>query len=454
MVQFVSADTGEVTVTSLLTFTSANWDTAQTVTVTGVDEDFVDQDQTTIITASILDVSSDDNFDAVADQTVSVTTTDDDVAGFTIAETEGSTGVDESGSTDLFTVVLTGRPITDVAFSISSSDSTETSVTSSLTFTSENWNTPQNVTVTGLDDDIIDGTQTSTITVSIDDTNSDNSFDPINDQTVSATNADDDVAGFTVSEPDGSTTVTEAGDTDTFTVVLNAQPDSDVVLSITSSDTGEATANSPLTFTSANWDTAQVVTVTGVDDDLIDGTISSNLLIAIVDASSDDDFDAVADQTVSVSTTDDDVAGFTVSEPGGSTTVTEAGDTDTFTVVLDAQPDSDVVLSITSSDTGEATVTSSLTFTSANWDTAQVVTVTGVDDDLIDGTITSTVTVSVNDAASDNNFDAVADQTVSVSTTDDDVAGFTVSEPDGSTTVTEAGGTDTFTVVLNAQPNI
>ena len=264
---------------------------------------------------------------------------------------------------------------------------------------------------------------------------------------------DDDVAGFTVSEPDGSTSVTEAGDTDTFTVVLNAQPDSDVVLSITSSDTGEATANSPLTFTSANWDTAQVVTVTGVDDDLIDGTISSNLLIAIVDASSDDDFDAVADQTVSVSTTDDDVAGFTVSEPDGSTTVTEAGDTDTFTVVLNAQPSSNVVLSISSSDTGEATVTSSLTFTSANWDTAQVVTVTGVDDDLIDGTITSTTTISVDDANSDDNFDAVADQTVSVSTTDDDVAGFTVSEPDGSTTVTEAGDTDTFTVVLDAQPS-
>ena len=37
----------------------------------------------------VLDAASDDDFDAVADQTVSVTTTDDDVAGFTIAETEG-----------------------------------------------------------------------------------------------------------------------------------------------------------------------------------------------------------------------------------------------------------------------------------------------------------------------------------------------------------------------------
>ena len=197
------------------------------------------------------------------------------------------------------------------------------------------------------------------------------------------------------SEPDGSTTVTEAGDTDTFTVVLNAQPSSNVVLSISSSDTGEATVTSLITFTSANWDTAQVVTVTGVDDDIIDGTQNSNLTLSIVSAITDDDFDAVADQTVSVSTTDDDVAGFTVSEPDGSTTVTEAGDTDTFTVVLNAQPSSNVVLSISSSDTGEATVTSTLTFTSANWDTAQVVTVTGVDDDLVDGTETSTMTISI-----------------------------------------------------------
>ncbi|GIR37558.1 MAG: hypothetical protein CM15mP49_29430 [Actinomycetota bacterium] len=45
---------------------------------------------------------------------------------------------------------------------------------------------------------------------------------------------------------------------------------------------------------------SQTVTVTGVDDDLIDGTISSSITVAINDGSSDDNFDAVADQTVSV----------------------------------------------------------------------------------------------------------------------------------------------------------
>ena len=103
--------------------------------------------------------------------------------------------------------------------------------------------------------------------------------------------------------------------------MLDAQPTSDVVLTVTSSDTGEATVNSPLTFTPANWDTAQTVTVTGVDDDLVDGTITSTITIAVEDANSDDDFDAVADRTVSVSTTDDDVAGFTVDQIDGSTEV-------------------------------------------------------------------------------------------------------------------------------------
>ena len=238
------------------------------------------------------------------------------------------------------------------------------------------------VTVTGADDDLVDGTISSTITLAVDDANTDDSFDAVADQTVSASTTDDDVAGFTIVELDGSTDVDESGTTDTFTVVLDAQPTSDVVIALTSSDTSEATISGSLTFTPANWNTPQTVTVTGVDDNLIDETISSSISVTIVDAISDNDFDSIPDRTVSVSTTDDDVAGFTVVEIGGSTEVDESGTTDTFTVVLDAQPTSDVVVALTSSDTGEATVNSPLTFTAANWDTPQTVTVTGADDDL------------------------------------------------------------------------
>ncbi|GIR37550.1 MAG: hypothetical protein CM15mP49_29350 [Actinomycetota bacterium] len=110
-----------------------------------------------------------------------------------------------------------------------------------------------------------------------------------------------------------------------------------------------------------------------------------------------------------MSTTDDDVAGFTVLKLKAPP-VTEAGSTDILNVVLNSQPDSDVVLTISSSDTGESSVHGStvsnntITFTSANWDTPQAFTVTGVDDDLVDGTVTSTVTISVVDAVSDDNL--------------------------------------------------
>ena len=451
-----SGDTGEATVgVSSLTFTPANWNTAQPVTVTGVDDDLDDGDQSTLITLSIDDANSDDSFDPLADQTVNATTVDDDASGFTIVESGGSTSVNESGTTDTFTAVLTAEPATNVVILVSSADSGEATVNvSSLTFTSANWNTAQTVTVTGVDDDLDDGDQSTLITLSIDDANSDDSFDPLADQTVSATTVDDDASGFTVVESSGSTSVNESGTTDSFTVVLTAEPSSNVVILVSSADTGDATVDlSLLTFTPVNWDTAQAVTVTGVDDDLDDGDQSTLITLSIDDANSDDTFDPLSDQTVNATTVDDDASGFTVVESSGSTSVNESGTTDSFTVVLTAEPSSNVVILVSSADTGEATVgVSSLTFTPANWNTAQPVTVTGVDDDLDDGDQSTLITLSIDDANSDDTFDPLSDQTVSATTVDDDASGFTVVESSGSTSVNESGTTDTFTAVLTAEP--
>ena len=450
-----SDDTGEATVNSPLTFTSANWDTPQTVTVTGIDDDIIDGTITSTITVAVDDANSDDNFDSLADQTVSATTTDDDVAGFTIVETDGSTEVDESGTTDTFTVVLDAEPTEDVVLSVTSGDETEATVNpGSITFTNENWDTPQTITTTGTDDvGIIDGSQISDITVAIVQEASDDNFDSVADQTVSATTTDDDVAGFTIVESDGSTEVDESGTTDTFTIVLDAQPTSDVVLTIASDDTGEATVPASVTFTSADWDTPQTITVTGIDDGtLIDGNQDTMVIVSIDDANSDDGFDSLEDQTVVVTTTDDDIPEFTVTETDGSTEVAESGTTDTFTVVLDAQPQTDVVMDIVSSDSTETLVTSSLTFTTSNWNVPQTATVTGVDDYLIDGTVTSTITVSINVDASNEDFAFTSPKSISSSTTDDDTPGYAAAETDGATIVEEDGFSDAFTIVLTAQP--
>lgn len=100
-------------------------------------------------------------------------------------------------------------------------------------------------------------------------------------------------------------TVSETGTTATFAVTLGSQPASNVVLSVASNDIGEATVSpNTLTFTPSNWNMPQIVTVTGVDDQMRDGDTVSTVTVSVVDASSDDSFNDVADATVSVTTID------------------------------------------------------------------------------------------------------------------------------------------------------
>ncbi len=259
---------------------------------------------------------------------------------------------------------------------------------------------------------------------------------------------DDETVGFTVSET--ALTLAEDGGVGTFTVVLTAQPVTDVVIDINSDDTLEATTDvTSLTFNTTNWNTPQTVTVTGVNDNVI-AADTATITAAINAAGSDDDFDALADQTVAITLTDDDTAGFTVSPL--ALIVNENGGTGTFTVVLNTQPDSDVVFDITSLDILEATVDLSvLTFTNANWDTPQTITVTGVDDPAVVDQSTS-ITVAVNDAGSDDNFDSLADQTVTVDLPNEDIVVGPTLTTAGPYVVDENAGTVTVGVVLGSQP--
>ncbi|MDP6976557.1 MAG: hypothetical protein QF575_08335, partial [Acidimicrobiales bacterium] len=453
VVTVTSSDTDEATVSpATLTFTTADWSTPQTVTVTAVDDNVDDGNQSASLTVAVVDASSADEYDDVADQVVSVTAVDDDTVGFTLSTTTAS--VTEAGSTDTFTVRLNTQPTGTVVLTVASDDTGEATVSpSTLSFGLFDWQTPQTVTVTGVDDDLDDGNQASTATVAVDAASTgDSLYDALASQDVDVTTVDDDTAGFTLSTTTAS--VTEAGSTDTFTVVLDSEPTGTVVLTVASDDTGEATVSpATLTFTTGNWDTAQTVTVTGVDDDLDDGNQASTATVAVnTSSTADSGYDALADRDVDVTTSDDDTAGFTLS--GTTITVTEAGSNETFTVVLDSEPTGNVVFGVTASDTREATVSpATLTFTSANWDTAQAVTVTGVDDSIADGSQASTATISVNTSSTaDSGYDALADQDVDVTTSDDDTPGVSVSQSGGSTSVAESGTTDSFTVELTTQP--
>jgi len=107
--------------------------------------------------------------------------------------------------------------------------------------------------------------------------------------------------------------------------------------------------------------------------------------------------------------------GVTVSTPSGGTD--ETGTTATFTVVLDYRPSADVMVAVSSADTGEVEIQdgASLTFTRSDWGDPQTVTVAGVDDEDVDGTTSVTLTAT---AGSSGGYDGESDS-VQVSNADD-----------------------------------
>ena len=108
----------------------------------------------------------------------------------------------------------------------------------------------------------------------------------------------------------------------------------------------------------------------------------------VLDASSHDAYDDVANQSVTAAGADDETPGITVTQGRSypANTVAEYGSTYTVEVNLTIEPASEVVLSVSSADTGEVTVSpSTLTFTPSNWAVGHTLTVTGVDDDVADG---------------------------------------------------------------------
>ena len=100
---------------------------------------------------------------------------------------------------------------------------------------------------------------------------------------------------------------------------------------------------------------------------------------------------------------------------------TEAGGTVTFDIVLDTKPTADVTIGLSSTDTTEGTISiGSVTLTEADWDIAQTVTITGVDDSEVGGDIAYTIQTSAATSA-DLNYDGIDPLDVSVINFDDDV---------------------------------
>jgi len=442
-----SSNPGEGTLShSSLTFTPGDWSTPKTVTVTGVDDLADDGDVAySIITTAA--TSGDPAYNGQNAPDVSLVNLDNDAAGIQVTPTSGTTS--ESGGTATFAVVLTSRPAANVTVNLASSDTTEGTVSpAGLTFTPSNWNTAKNLTVTGVDDNVVDGDVDYTI-ITAPAVSTDPNYGGLNAIDVVVTNTDNDTASIVVSPTLGLVT-TEAGGTAAFTIVLGSQPAADVTIGLSSSDASEGTVSpSSVTFTSSNWNSPRTVTVTGVDDDAIDGDVDYAIVTAPA-TSSDPNYNGLNAADVAVTNEDDDVPGIVVTPTSGLET-SEDGTTATFTIVLATQPAADVTIDLSSSDVSEGTVSpSSVAFTSSTWNSPRAVTVTGVNDNLADGDVAYTI-ITAAATSSDPAYNGLNAADVSVTNEDNDVPGIVVSPTSGLET-SEDGQAATFTIVLATQP--
>ena len=409
-----SAPTADVTVTlsgldgtegtlstTTLTFTAANWNTAQTVTVTGADDTLDDGDISYTLTAT---ANTAGGYNGET-QTVDVINQDDDSAGITITKTGTTSGASllttEAGASSTFTVELDSEPTAPVTVTLSGLDGTEGSLnTTTLTFTAANWNTAQTVTVTGADDTLDDGDISYTLTATANTAGGYNG----ETQTVDVINQDDDSAP-TLSIDD--VTVAEGAGTASFTVTRSGATGDTTTVDYA---TAGGTATSDIDFTAASGTlsfapgvTTQTITVSITDDLIVEGNEGFTVgLSNPVDATSS--AESITDTSGAGTITDNDsAAGITIiktgTTSGASLLTTEAGASSTFTVALDSAPTADVTVTLSGLDGTEGTLsTTTLTFTAANWNTAQTVTVTGVNDDIDDGDISYTLTATANNA--------------------------------------------------------
>ncbi len=464
---------------SSLTFDAANWEMAQTVTVTAKNDTIDDtgDQKTTTITHTVSAASTDYADEEVKD--VAVTVLDDDGAPTALkitvdtdTGTDGDQGeISEGAATP--TVRITATLDGDTQFA---ADKTITiTVGDSDNDTATEGGGGDYATVNEFDITLPAGAESISHNLTL--TLNDDAVDEP-DETVTVTGA---LAGVTVTgtmltieDNDDTPTVTlvltpasinESGATNSSTVTATMDGTSSEAVTLTVSATPVSPAvaadlalseNTTLTIPANTQASTGVVTITAVDNkvDAADKTVT----VAATATGGNALVQAPGGQTLTI--TDDDTRGITVSkatltldEEDNAATMEADEHQDIYTVVLDSEPSGGAVtIGVASGDTTIAGVApATLTFTASNWDMPQTVTVTAVADGIDNPNDRRTAAVTHTVTATGTDYDGATASGVTVTVNDDDGAP-TLSINSPSVTEVDSGATSTLTFTVRLTP--
>ena len=268
----------------------------------------------------------------------------------------------EEGSTATYTVELDTRILTGAVTIAIASDNPDVTVSPTAVTLRPLDMAPRTITVTAASDaDRNDETAVITHTA-----NGAHYYDVI--ATVGVT-VNDTTAPPPAPDPALSVSATALrlaeGGSAAYTVALATRPDGNVSVAIASDNDDVTTRPAALTFTTANWSTAQRVTVSAASD----GDTANDTATLTHTASGGGYADAPAVQ-VTVSVTDDDTAGLAITPT--VLNLIENG-ISAYIVSLTAQPSANVTVAIASDNPDVTVRPTALTFTPSNWATPQAV---------------------------------------------------------------------------------
>ena len=443
-----------------LTFTSADWNMPQTITVTARDDDNAVGETVTLSHTLTTDATEYSGLSA-SDVEVVITNNDtrDSVVGMEMQLSSAS--IAEDGGVTTVTASITGSRFPAFGWKVLLTPDPPATA-AALSFSElrvlgfrRNTAGPSygTVTLTAVQDDIA----TPDKVIYVHGIGADPPNGNVNQGArgyvfshdwVTLTIVDDDVAGVNVAPKLLSLTEGSSGDsTANYTVVLTSEPTQDVTVTVTVTTLTDGTSpvslnTTSLTFTSADWNMPQTITVTARDDDNAVGETVTLSHTLTTDAT---EYSGLSASDVEVVITDDDTPGVMLAPTAINLT---EGDMEDYTAVLKSEPTADVTLAVSVPDGATVSLNkTALTFTSTNWNMSQAVQVTALDDEYwrdtrlvrLGHTLTTDATEYSGLSASD----------VEVVITDDEEATMTLL-PDP-LTMDEDSNVD-YTVVLNSKP--
>ena len=259
-----------------LTFTASNWQTAQTVSVAAINDDDASDE-----TINLVLQGSGTGYAGLT-KSIMVTTNDDDTIGLLLKNREGANLGDAPALTlteresAYITVELATQPTDEVTVDISVTRFTELAVdtdgtpgTKTLTFDAQDWNVPKGLELISIgDDNSLDGTPVP-VTFSTDG----GGYQDLVVPRLNVAISDADSAALAIGTNSLVVFEDDANGT-SYSVKLAAQPvgvPSGVgyvtVTGTAGAGSGLTVRPTQLTFTGSDWNVAQTIVVTAMDDD-------------------------------------------------------------------------------------------------------------------------------------------------------------------------------------------